>query len=113
MNNLSKESCKACQRGAPQLTAAEISTAQQDIPAWDVKEIDGEKRFQRVFSFDDFVAALSFANKVGDLAESNNHHPALTVEWGKVTVQWWTHKINGLHRNDAVMAAKTDTLYHD
>ena len=65
---------------------------------------------QRVFLFDDFIQAVDFTNKVAELAESEGHHPAILLEWGKVTVQWWTHKIHGLHRTDLIMAAKTDEL---
>jgi 4a-hydroxytetrahydrobiopterin dehydratase len=61
--------------------------------------------------YKNFVEALHFTNKVGELAETEGHHPSLLTEWGKVTVTWWTHKINGLHRNDFIMAAKTDELY--
>lgn len=110
MTQLANESCAACQAGVPVLTSAEISIVQDDIPDWDVITVDGVQRFVRAFSFKNFAAALTFANRVGELAEQYNHHPAITVEWGKVTVQWWTHKIGGLHRNDAIMAAKTDAL---
>src|SRR5262249_11555034 len=55
--------------------------------------------------------ALAFTNAIGELAEAEGHHPALLTEWGRTTVTWWTHKIKGLHRNDFVMAAKTDELY--
>lgn len=65
---------------------------------------------RRVYKFRDFAQALSFTNKVGALAEAQGHHPALLTEWGKVTVMWWTHKIGGLHKNDFIMAAKTDKL---
>jgi 4a-hydroxytetrahydrobiopterin dehydratase len=70
-----------------------------------------DRRLRRIFSFDDFAQALEFTNKVGVLAEEEGHHPALLTEWGRTTVTWWTHKIRGLHRNDFVMAAKTDVLY--
>jgi len=59
---------------------------------------------------DDFAAALAFTQQVGQLAEAEGHHPVLRTEWGKVRVEWWTHKIKGLHANDFVMAAKTDAL---
>ncbi|MGH9933946.1 MAG: 4a-hydroxytetrahydrobiopterin dehydratase, partial [Nitrososphaerales archaeon] len=72
---------------------------------------DGIKRLERVFKFDNFAKSLEFAIKVGELAEAEGHHPALLVEWGRVTVQWWTHKIKGMHRNDFIMAAKTDKLH--
>jgi 4a-hydroxytetrahydrobiopterin dehydratase len=74
-------------------------------------EREGIKRLERTFKFKNFVQALAFTNKVGELAEAEGHHPAILTEWGKVTVTWWTHKIRGLHRNDFVMAAKTDRLY--
>ena len=66
---------------------------------------------ERVFQFPDFAQALAFTNRVGALAEEEGHHPALLTEWGKVTVAWWTHAIGGLHRNDFIMAAKTDQIY--
>ena len=66
---------------------------------------------KRVFKFEDFEDALDFTNEVGDLAEEEGHHPILQTEWGKVTVTWWTHKIDGLHKNDFVMAAKCDEAY--
>ena len=80
------------------------------MPEWELVEVDGVERLRRVFSFDDFAGALAFANEVGELAEREGHHPALLVEWGRTTVSWWTHKIRGLHRNDFVMAAKTDRI---
>jgi 4a-hydroxytetrahydrobiopterin dehydratase len=64
----------------------------------------------RTFIWRNFAEALAFTNRVGTLAEAEGHHPLLITEWGKVTVQWWTHKIKGLHRNDLIMAAKTDAL---
>ena len=81
------------------------------MPEWELAEVDGVKRLRRVFAFDDFASALEFTNRVGAAAEEEGHHPALLTEWGRVTVSWWTHKIKGLHRNDFVMAAKTDQLY--
>ena len=74
-------------------------------------EHGGVGRLERVFSFPSFVEALAFTNHVGALAEDAGHHPAITTEWGRVTVQWWTHAIAGLHRNDFIMAAKTDERY--
>ena len=71
---------------------------------------DEEEELRRVFSVDDFAQALEFTKKVGELAEDEGHHPALLTEWGRTTVTWWTHKIKGLHRNDFIMAAKTDEL---
>jgi 4a-hydroxytetrahydrobiopterin dehydratase len=108
--SLGEERCVACHADAPKLTSEEIASLAQQVPAWKVVEEDGEPRIVRVFTFPDFARALEFANRVGAIAEAENHHPALLVEWGKVTVSWWTHAIHGLHRNDFVMAARTDAL---
>jgi 4a-hydroxytetrahydrobiopterin dehydratase len=104
-------SCTACRRGEPTVTDAEIAELQPNVPDWTVKEVDGERRLERVFKFDDFGGALAFTDRVGAIAEQEGHHPALLTEWGRTTVSWWTHKIGGLHRNDFIMAAKTDRLY--
>jgi 4a-hydroxytetrahydrobiopterin dehydratase len=110
MNALSSQSCTACRAGARQVTPEEIAELSKQIPDWKLVEVAGEKRLERVFTFKNFAEALAFTNRVGALAEEQNHHPALLTEWGKVTVTWWTHKIHGLHANDFVMAAKTDQL---
>lgn len=99
-----------CRQGAPRVTDEELATLKADVPDWRVIERDGERRLERRFEFPDFKSALDFTNKVGDIAEAEGHHPALLTEWGRVTVTWWTHKIGGLHRNDFIMAAKTDEL---
>jgi 4a-hydroxytetrahydrobiopterin dehydratase len=111
MERLSAEKCVACRRDSPTVTDDELAQLRRQVPDWDLLEVDGVPRLQRVFSFDDFSGALEFTNQVGAIAEAEGHHPALLTEWGRVTVSWWTHKIRGLHRNDLVMAAKTDTLY--
>jgi len=108
---LTAQKCVACRRDAPTVTDAEIAELQPQVPDWELVEIDGVKRLRRVFAFDDFAQALAFTNAVGAIAEEEGHHPALLTEWGRVTVSWWTHKIRGLHRNDFIMAAKTDALY--
>ena len=112
MDQLTQLKCTACRGGEPTVTDAEIAEFKPQVPEWKIVEVDGIKRLERVFKFKDFVSALAFTNKVGELAESEGHHPALLTEWGRVTVTWWTHKIRGLHRNDFIMAAKTDELYH-
>jgi 4a-hydroxytetrahydrobiopterin dehydratase len=112
MKPLVQMTCVACRRDAPTVTDEEIAELRPQVAEWDFVEIDGIKRLRRVFSFDDFGQALKFTSRVGELAEAEGHHPALLTEWGRTTVSWWTHKIKGLHRNDFIMAAKTDQLYH-
>jgi 4a-hydroxytetrahydrobiopterin dehydratase len=92
------------------VTDAEAAELHRQVPDWELIELEGIKRLRRVFSADDFARALEFTNAVGELAEAEGHHPALLTEWGSTTVMWWTHKIRGLHRNDFIMAAKTDEL---
>ena len=110
METLTQMKCEACRRGAPPVTDEEIAAFRPQVPEWDIIEREGIPRLQRVFTFDDFRDALAFTNHVGAVAEEEGHHPALLTEWGKVTVTWWTHKIRGLHRNDFIMAARTDDL---
>ena len=111
METLTQMKCVACRKNAPTMTDSEIAEFHPQVSDWHIVELDGIKRLRRVFVFDDFAQALRFTNKVGELAEEEGHHPALLTEWGRTTVTWWTHKIKGLHRNDLIMAAKTDGLY--
>lgn len=110
MNPLTSMKCEACRVGAPRATDSEISTWSVEIPDWQVVERDGIQRLERVFTFSGFAPAVAFTNRIAELSEAEGHHPAILTEWGKVTVTWWTHKIRGLHRNDFIMAAKTDAL---
>ncbi len=111
MENLHKLKCVTPRAGEPTLTDSEISVLQPQVPDWQIKEVNGEKRLERIFKFKNFAEALEFTNKVGAIAEEQDHHPMIITEWGKVTIDWWTHKIGGLHKNDFIMAAKTDQLY--
>ena len=110
MSTLSAERCVACRRDSPRVTEAEIADLRREVSGWQLPERDGIARLERVFHFPSFADALAFTNRVGVLAEAEGHHPALLTEWGRVTVTWWTHKIRGLHRNDFIMAAKTEAL---
>jgi 4a-hydroxytetrahydrobiopterin dehydratase len=111
MTTLSEQVCEACRADAPALNAAQISELLAQLPDWQVETRHGIKQLERVYALRDFAAALSFTQQVGQLAESFGHHPAILTEWGRVTVTWWTHKIKGLHRNDFIMAARTDDCF--
>lgn len=111
MTDLTEMKCVACRPDEPTVTEAEIAKYHPQVPDWQIVERDGIRRLERVFKLKNFVEALAFTTRVGELAEAEAHHPALLTEWGRVTVTWWTHKIKGLHRNDFIMAAKTDRLY--
>jgi 4a-hydroxytetrahydrobiopterin dehydratase len=111
MNSLKEMKCVPCRGDEPTLTGDEITALKPKVPEWQIVEQDNIKRLRREFKFKNFAEALAFTNKVGEIAEEEDHHPELVTEWGKVTVTWWTHKIGGLHRNDFIMAAKTDQQF--
>jgi 4a-hydroxytetrahydrobiopterin dehydratase len=107
---LANEKCEACRADSPKVPPAQAEQLMRQLPQWWVIEQEGVQRLQRVFTFRDFAAALAFTNEVGRIAEEAEHHPLLITEWGRVTVQWWTHAIGGLHRNDFILAARTSAL---
>ena len=110
MSNLNEQQCEACRADAPRVTEQQALELQRQIPEWEQIEEEGVAQLRRVFKLPNFAQALAFANRIGELAEQQGHHPAILVEYGRVTVRWWTHKIRGLHRNDFIMAARTDQL---
>jgi 4a-hydroxytetrahydrobiopterin dehydratase len=109
--NLASGKCVACRGTEPTLIEAEIKDLLFYIHQWQVREVDGMKRLEKTFKFRNFAQALEFTNKIGAIAEGENHHPLIITEWGKVTINWWTHKVGGLHKNDFIMAAKTDEVF--
>jgi 4a-hydroxytetrahydrobiopterin dehydratase len=113
MAKLNEMKCVPCRGGVPPLSRDEIDGLKPQVPEWEVIEIEDIPRLRRAYDFKNFAQALAFTNQVGELAEEEDHHPSLLTEWGKVTVTWWTHKINGLHQNDFIMAAKSDALYEE
>ena len=110
-NELSQSSCEACRLDAPVLSEQEIKELAPQIPSWIVHEEDGIKRLICSFAFSSYEDSVNFTNKVAKLAEQEDHHPEIVLEWGNVTVSWWSHKIKGLHKNDFICASKTDDLF--
>ena len=111
MEELTEQKCVACRVGAPSVTPDEITQLHPKIPDWQIITEDGISKLDRVFKFKNFKDAIAFTDAVGAAAEEEGHHPRITIEWGKVAVTWWTHKIPNLHKNDFIMAAKTDAIY--
>lgn len=111
MSDLATMECERVSKDAPPVSDEELKEYRSQVPEWEVLEKNGSPRLRRTYKFDDFEQALAFTNRVGELAEEQDHHPVLTTEWGKVTVTWWTHVIGGLHRNDFIMAAKSDQAH--
>lgn len=110
MPKLADQTCEPCSKGGQPLSPTALAVILQELGEWKVLD-EAAPKLQRQYTFKNFSAAMAFANRIGDLAEQFDHHPCITVEWGKVTVVWWTHKINNIHQADAIMAAKTDELY--
>lgn len=107
MNELAEKTCIPCRGGVPPLTADEIRPLHKQLPEWKVIE---NHHLWREFRFVDFAAALKFVNQVGALAEAQGHHPDIRLSWGKVGVEIWTHKIDGLTESDFILAAKVDRV---
>jgi 4a-hydroxytetrahydrobiopterin dehydratase len=110
---IADEHCVAVTRRSKAVDAAERAQLSAEIHDWTTVTRDGVERLERVFKFKDFAKALAFSNRVGAVADAEDHHPALLTEWGRVTVTWWTHVVDGLHRNDFVMAARTERIYSE
>jgi 4a-hydroxytetrahydrobiopterin dehydratase len=105
---LSKETCVPCMGGVPPLAGQELLDVAKELGGgWRVVD---EHHLEKEFTFPDFAQAMAFTNRVGALAEEQGHHPDIHLAWGKVKLQIWTHKIDGLTRSDFVLAAKVDEL---
>jgi len=111
MSELASERCAACRRDSPGVSEREIAELLPQTPQWTLIDRESVPKLEREFRFRNFAQSLDFTNRVGELAEAQGHHPRLVTEWGQVRVAWWTHIISNLHRNDFIMAAKTDEIY--
>ena len=111
MSELSKKKCIPCEGGMEPMSAKDAQAMMPELePDWML--IDDAHLLVREFEFKDFKEALAFANKVGEIAEEEQHHPDLSVAWGRVSVELTTHAIGGLSENDFIVAAKIDELAH-
>ena len=110
MGNLEKMKCIACRGGDPPASQEERDQFFPQIPEWKSIQVEGQERLERQYKFRNYLELLEFANAVGRWAEEQDHHPSILIEWGQVTVTWWTHVVDGLHQNDFISAAKTDKL---
>ncbi|MBZ0184747.1 MAG: 4a-hydroxytetrahydrobiopterin dehydratase [Candidatus Obscuribacterales bacterium] len=105
--NLAEKSCVPCRGGVPALTPEEYAPLLKELDDWTVAD---ESRLLKSYRFKDFKAPMVLANKIADLSEDQGHHPDLTIRWGELAIELWTHKINGLTESDFVLAAKIDRL---
>jgi 4a-hydroxytetrahydrobiopterin dehydratase len=107
MSGLAERDCVPCKGGVPPMTAAEVASLLPQLPGW---EAVADHHLRKTYKFKDFEQALAFVNRVGSMAEAQWHHPDIHLAWGKVAIEIWTHKIDGLTESDFVFAAKCDVL---
>lgn len=105
MTTLATKHCVPCRGGVPPMTSEEIAALLPELDGWEVVD---DHHLTKTFAFDDFVTGLAFVNRVGEVAESEAHHPDIWLRWGSVQIDIWTHKIDGLTYSDFVLAAKCD-----
>lgn len=109
MTDLAEQTCVPCRGGVPPMEADEAERLLKRLDdGWNVVETH---HLERTFEFPDFAEALAFTNTIGDIAEEQGHHPDIHLAWGRVGVEIWTHKIDGLTESDFVLAAKFDRAY--
>ena len=101
---------ETCDANANLLSPSDIESLMQEVGEWRLIQDSNTQKLQRVFHTHNYAKSISLTNAIAQLAESVNHHPLIIVEYSTVTVEWWSHKINGLHKNDFIMAAKTNDL---
>ena len=109
-SDLISQKCEACTIDAPKVTEEESLELLKTLDNWAILN-ESFDYLEKIFTFDNYEKAVAFSNDVAALAEIEDHHPLIILEWGSVTVKWWSHKINGLHKNDFICAAKTDSIY--
>ena len=108
--SLKESECEACRIDAPKVTDIEKQEFLKELSDWKIIDNSGIDQLVKTFNFASYQDASVFTQKVADLADDEDHHPKIVLEYGKVEVFWWSHKIKGLHKNDFICAAKTDLL---
>jgi 4a-hydroxytetrahydrobiopterin dehydratase len=108
MTDLTAKKCTPCQGGVPPMSGSVAEKYMSGAPRWELRE--NATKIERTFKFSNFVDALELAQLVGKLCEEEGHHPDMSIGWGYCRVVFQTHKINGLHENDFIMAAKVNNL---
>ncbi len=107
MSDLADRECIPCKGGVPPLEMDRIQELLAQLDGW---RAEGAHHLEKRYTFPDFAGALELVNRVGVVAEEQNHHPDIWFTWGKARIEIRTHKIDGLTENDFVLAAKIDRL---
>ena len=108
--SLKESKCEACTIDAPLVSESEAKVLLLELDGWVIENDSGINQLIKTYKFSNYAESLDFSNKVADLAESEDHHPKIVLEYGSVEISWWSHKIKGLHKNDFICAAKTDLI---
>lgn len=109
MNTLADEKIILSKKGDPAISSEEQESLMEKIRDWNIINDQCDK-LTKTYSLPDYETAVAMTRKFAAIAEQVNHHPVIVLEWGKVTVTWWTHVIGGLHKNDFILAAKCDRV---
>ena len=110
MIELARKGCVPCSGGAVPLGGDQIDRLLADLEGWSVEQ---EHHVTKTFAFPDFSEGLAFVNRIGTIAEDQGHHPDIHLSWGRVGVEIWTHKIDGLTESDFILAAKIDNAHRE
>ena len=113
MEKLAKQPILSYAKYDEPLTEEQTEIFLNVLPEWTIVYREGNPRLEKIYSFDDFMGAVNFANQVADLAEEAHHHPDILISWGKCAVRWWTFVYKRLHDNDFIMAARTEKLFQN
>ena len=108
--SLRESKCEACTIDAPLVTNSEAKDLILELDGWAIDNDSGINKLVKTYKFSNYAESVKFSNKVAELAENEDHHPKIILEYGCVEVLWWSHKIKGLHKNDFICAAKTDLI---
>ncbi|MEX0649497.1 MAG: 4a-hydroxytetrahydrobiopterin dehydratase [Candidatus Andersenbacteria bacterium] len=110
-NNLAQKHCVPCQGGVPPLSGKELQQYIQQLPGdW---ELEDDKKLVKTYTLAGFRANITFVNQIADIAEEEDHHPNLNINYNRLKVELWTHKIRGLHENDFILASKIENLHKE
>jgi 4a-hydroxytetrahydrobiopterin dehydratase len=108
--DLRQLTCVPCQGKAIPVDSDQYNVLLPQLPGWQIAERDEVSMLTKTYDFKHYCQCLELVQRIGELAETHDHHPEMTISWGKVQVSWWTHTVQGLHINDFVLAAGTDEI---
>jgi 4a-hydroxytetrahydrobiopterin dehydratase len=109
--DLTDKKCEACTIDAPLVNSVDYPELLKELEDWSIEE-ESINKLVKTYNFTNYADSVSFTNKIADLAKAEDHHPKIVLQWGSVKLEWWSHKIKGLHLNDFICAAKSDKIFN-